>query len=235
MASTTFIDGQTVIYASWLNDVNNAVYNGTFPNGSISLTNLNVSGTVTGAGFSSVVNSNLLTPGPIGSITPNTGAFTTLNATSFLTLNGVAVDTVSGTQTLTNKTLTTPIIGTIKSTATSTPTVFQDSAGTEVGKLARAWVNFVGDSSTAINASFNVSSVTYISTGRYSVNFTKPLADANYAYAGSCAPSTGDYAFWVQTGLQSIYGTNTSSTCYLAVGNSVTVYPTAFVNVVFFR
>lgn len=40
MASTTFIDQQTVIYAAWLNDVNNAVYNGTFPNGTINVTNL---------------------------------------------------------------------------------------------------------------------------------------------------------------------------------------------------
>lgn len=31
MASTTFTDGQTPILASWLNDVNNAVYNHTFP------------------------------------------------------------------------------------------------------------------------------------------------------------------------------------------------------------
>jgi hypothetical protein len=35
MASTTFIDGTTVIRASWLNDVNATVYNGTFPNNSI--------------------------------------------------------------------------------------------------------------------------------------------------------------------------------------------------------
>ena len=88
MASTTFIDGQTVIYASWLNDVNTAVYTGVFPNGNLSLTNLTVSGTVTGAGFTSVVNANLLSPGPIGSTTPNTGKFTTLNATS-ATLTGV--------------------------------------------------------------------------------------------------------------------------------------------------
>ena len=35
MASTTFIDGTTVIRASWLNDVNATVYSGTFPNNSI--------------------------------------------------------------------------------------------------------------------------------------------------------------------------------------------------------
>lgn len=31
MAGTTFIDNQTVIYASWLNQVNDAIYNGNFP------------------------------------------------------------------------------------------------------------------------------------------------------------------------------------------------------------
>jgi hypothetical protein len=41
MASTTFIDQQTVIYAAWLNDVNNAVYNGTFPNGILNVTTVN--------------------------------------------------------------------------------------------------------------------------------------------------------------------------------------------------
>lgn len=41
MASTTFTDNQTVIYAAWLNDVNNAVYNGNFPNGVINATTIN--------------------------------------------------------------------------------------------------------------------------------------------------------------------------------------------------
>ena len=41
MASTTFIDQQTVIYAAWLNDVNNAVYNGNFPNGTLNPTTVN--------------------------------------------------------------------------------------------------------------------------------------------------------------------------------------------------
>ena len=33
MATTTFIDNQTIIYASWLNDVNGMTYNGTVLNG----------------------------------------------------------------------------------------------------------------------------------------------------------------------------------------------------------
>lgn len=38
MASTTFVDGSTVIVASWLNDVNNAVYNGVFQSSTASFT-----------------------------------------------------------------------------------------------------------------------------------------------------------------------------------------------------
>jgi hypothetical protein len=82
MASTTFIDNQTTIYAAWLNDVNNAVYNGIFAASSISPTNLICNGTVSGSGFTGLVNNTLSAPGPIGSVTPNTGAFTTLTASS---------------------------------------------------------------------------------------------------------------------------------------------------------
>lgn len=42
MSSTTFVDNSTVIYASWLNDVNNAVYNGIFPATSITIASINV-------------------------------------------------------------------------------------------------------------------------------------------------------------------------------------------------
>jgi hypothetical protein len=104
MASTTFIDNQTTIYAAWLNDVNTAVYTGVFPNGSLSLTTLAVSGSVSGAGFTSLVNNTLSAPGPIGSATPSTGAFTTLTATT-LTATGVTTPlplkgTTSGTVSL---------------------------------------------------------------------------------------------------------------------------------------
>ena len=95
MASTTFIDNQTTIFADWLNDVNTAVYTGVFPNGSLSLTTLNVTGAVTGAGFTSLINNSLSAPGAIGSATPNTGVFTTLSATTLnaTTLNATGVTT----------------------------------------------------------------------------------------------------------------------------------------------
>jgi len=54
-------------------------------------------------------------------------------------------------------------------------------------QLAKAWVNFKGTTSPGtIRSSYNVSSVTRIATGRYSVNFTTPMTDANYSVSGSC-------------------------------------------------
>jgi hypothetical protein len=87
MASTTFIDNQTVIYAAWLNDVNNAVYNGIFVSPSITASNVVCTGVASGAGFTALVNNTLASPAAIGNVTPNTGAFTTLSATS-ATLTG---------------------------------------------------------------------------------------------------------------------------------------------------
>jgi hypothetical protein len=45
----------------------------------------------------------------------------------------------------------------------------------------RAWVNFNGTGTPAIRASGNVSSITDVGTGRYTVNFTTAMPDANYA------------------------------------------------------
>jgi hypothetical protein len=44
----------------------------------------------------------------------------------------------------------------------------------------RAWVNFNGTGTVAIRASGNVSSITDIGTGDYTVNFTTAMPDANY-------------------------------------------------------
>lgn len=52
---------------------------------------------------------------------------------------------------------------------------------------ARAWVNFNGTGTVAIRASGNVSSVTDISTGEYTVNFTTGFPDNNYAVLPTAA------------------------------------------------
>lgn len=52
--------------------------------------------------------------------------------------------------------------------------------GIDTSGIAKAWVNFNGTGTVAIRKSFNVSSITDNGTGNYTVNFTTPMADANY-------------------------------------------------------
>ena len=63
---------------------------------------------------------------------------------------------------------------------------------TVVQGSAKAWVNFNGTTSPGtIRASFNVSSVTKNGTGDYTVNFTTPLVDANYAASSNGGSAVG--------------------------------------------
>lgn len=84
MATTTFLDGQTIIYASWLNDVNTAVYSGTFPNGVINLTSL----TATTITCTTLTASNLV--GSIG----NNFAITTSSSKIYFTYNGTNIASI---------------------------------------------------------------------------------------------------------------------------------------------
>ena len=77
----------------------------------------------------------------------------------------------------------------LKNGVANTPPTIQDSAGTEIGTLCRAWVNFNGTGTVAIRASFNVSSITDNSTGNYTVNFTTALEDANYCVSTAIGES----------------------------------------------
>ena len=61
------------------------------------------------------------------------------------------------------------------------------SAATAYG--CRAWVNFNGTGTVAINSSGNVTSITDNSTGNYTINFTTAMPDANYS-----AVFTGRYS-----------------------------------------
>jgi len=56
---------------------------------------------------------------------------------------------------------------------------------TSGGAPARAWVSFNTANPPTINASFNVSSVTYVTAYAYQINFTTAFTDVNYAMAGS--------------------------------------------------
>jgi hypothetical protein len=77
----------------------------------------------------------------------------------------------------------------MSNTAAARTVTFQDADGTiaylsdiGAGNNLKAWVNFDGTTSPGtIRSSLNVSSVTVTGTGQYTVNFTTPLADTNYA------------------------------------------------------
>jgi hypothetical protein len=47
--------------------------------------------------------------------------------------------------------------------------------------IAKAWVNFNGTGTVAINSAFNVSSITDNGTGDYTVNFTTAMPNTTYA------------------------------------------------------
>lgn len=108
---------------------------------------------------------------------------------------------------------------TIKS-STSGPVAFQNTSGTEVGTLCRAWVNFNGTGTVAIRGSFNVSSITDNGTGDYTVNFTNAMPDSNYAIAGLVGVSFGTTTTDVEAfGIKNVSTNNplTTTSCRVQV------------------
>lgn len=62
---------------------------------------------------------------------------------------------------------------------------------------AKAWVNFNGTGTVAIRGSFNVASVTDNGTGDYTINFTDPMPDANYAAVGLASQNSGAFGVMI--------------------------------------
>lgn len=120
---------------------------------------------------------------------------------STLQVNTIETNTPAGVLAVrdSNNTLTAIQPGALRGTAASTPPVFQDSTGTPVGTLCRAWVNFNGIGTVAIRAAFNVSSITDLGTGSYRVNFTTPMPDTNYACVASASSDAVTFNGWVIT------------------------------------
>lgn len=85
------------------------------------------------------------------------------------------------------------------------------------GAPAAAWVNCTG---TTINGSFNVSSITLPSTGRFRINFTTAMPNANYVVVAMGAPAT-DIAMICYTGYQPTWGTNSTTACFVTTANPI--------------
>ena len=76
----------------------------------------------------------------------------------------------------------------IKSAAAATAPLFQDSAGTQIGTLCRAWGNCtISGGVLILNSSFNITSVARTGVGLYTITMTTPMPNANYAIIATCS------------------------------------------------
>lgn len=123
------------------------------------------------------------------------------------------------------------VIDTLKSSTTSPP-AFQNTNGTAIGTLCRAWANWT--SAGVLNGSFNVSSITKVGTGVFTVNFTAAFADTNYAVTSAGATSATING-WAQSG-DTTSGTKTTSSVNVAfITASSNVYDPYTANVAIFQ
>jgi hypothetical protein len=142
---------------------------------------------------------------------------------------GTGIGYISGTNTYNG-------VAQILSAAPLTAPVIKDSTGTEIGRLARAWVNFRG-ATAVIDSSFNVSSVTRASAGVYTVNFTNAFTDTLYAIAGTASTDGVTYNGFLNPGSY-VSNKSTGSTALTTIagtGAAGTAYDPYSVYVIIFR
>tara|TARA_R100000005_G_scaffold96292_1_gene82129 strand:+ start:2630 stop:2986 length:357 start_codon:yes stop_codon:yes gene_type:complete len=95
--------------------------------------------------------------------------------------------------------MSTLAVGTIKSIS-STPPVFQNTSGVEIGQLAFAWCNINPTGSSTIADSHNISSVSETNQNTYVISFTRACANANYAIGSDVETETNHFTDTHQTG-----------------------------------
>ena len=121
--------------------------------------------------------------------------------------------------------------GTLQTDVLNTSTGIFSTNNAYLG-IAKAWVNYNGTTQT-VNGSFNVSSVTYSTTGKYIVNFTTAMSNANYSVAVTSSNTNGGS----YTGTGSLFyastsaaGALTTTTCAVAFtgNNGLSTYENPF-------
>ena len=89
---------------------------------------------------------------------------------------------------------------------------------------AKAWVNFCSNGGAiSVRTSYNVSSVTYVSTGQYSITMTNALTDQNYAVNATCSSESNGYTAVMSVNNYSgttVTPTSTAFTVFMAVSGS---------------
>ena len=98
---------------------------------------------------------------------------------------------------------------------------------------AKAWVNFNGVTTATVRASYNVSSVTYLSSAKYQINFTNALVDANYSIIATggqqgvliCGNTTSQvYPPYTTTSAQLVSIVSSTSALYDCAAVTVSVF-----------
>ena len=152
--------------------------------------------------------------------------------------SGAGTFTLAAPNSNTNRTLTLPDEAGVVLTDTSDIETQVKTATNATGSApvfaCRAWVNFDGTGTVSIRDSGNVSSITDISTGRYTVNFATAMPDVNY-----CAAMTVQNESGTSTRLsicESITITRTSSDVSVDISNfENTSFDSSIVSVAAFR
>lgn len=195
-------------------------------NGSIGGT-LGVTGAATFGSTASFAGAITATGGVIGNLTgTHTGNITgpttltgTLTVTGAVTASagltvtsGLSVDSFSGS----GLASTTDV-----STGTSTTKVITPASLAGAAGIASAWVKFSGQTSNGnctILKSKNVASVARTGVGTYTINFTNPLNDGNYAITGMAyGDLTGNGGPRIVNGTTTA---NTTSSAYISITNT---------------
>ena len=109
------------------------------------------------------------------------------------------------------------------------------TGGNPLYYAARAWAKFSGAGAFTVSAGVNISSITGNGTGRYTVNFTTPMTDANYTVVATVIDTDTSQNYMVAR----VYGTPTASRFNIMVTKQTSGNPTDyspdFVCVVVFR
>jgi hypothetical protein len=105
---------------------------------------------------------------------------------------------------------------------------------------AKAWVNFDGTQTAAnmIRASGNVSSITDLGTGRYTITFTNALTDANYSVTSACSPNGANTMYSPLVFAGAPWSTATPSTTAFSIvtnKNDTNVSDTSYITLAVFR
>jgi len=87
----------------------------------------------------------------------------------------------------------------------------------------KAWVNFNGTGTVAIRDSYNVSSITDVAVGKYTINFSTAMANSDYSLAGGARPNGGVYSWFMEENNAPVRTTSTVKIAVSKHDNTVSV------------